>query len=117
MGPGAAAMTGRPSILGKPRRGDIPVATRLSRLSPLGGWIVIFVTLTATAQSSRYPVQEKETNQRTLEFSGAGNRTVELDNVSGSIQVTGTNGRSVEMVANKTIRGESQDRIEDAKRD
>jgi hypothetical protein len=37
------------------------------------------------AQSSRYPVQEKQTIQRSLEFAGSGNRMIELDNVSGSM--------------------------------
>jgi hypothetical protein len=69
------------------------------------------------AQSSRYPVQEKESIQRTLEFSGPENRMIELDNVSGSIHISGTTGRVIEMTANKTIRAESQDRIADAKRD
>jgi hypothetical protein len=68
-------------------------------------------------QSSRYPVQEKESIQRTLEFSGSGSRMIELDNVFGSIHVTPTSGRAVEMTANKTIRAESQERIADAKRD
>jgi hypothetical protein len=81
------------------------------------GLLVMLVSLPAHAQSSRYTVQEKDTIRRTLEFSGSGNRTIELDNVSGSIHVAGTNGRSVEMVANRTIRAESQDRVRDAQRD
>ena len=71
---------------------------------------------TIGAQSSRYPVQEKETIQKTLEFSGTANRMIELDNVSGSIHVSSTTGRSVEMVANKTINAESKDRVADAQR-
>jgi DUF4097 and DUF4098 domain-containing protein YvlB len=71
----------------------------------------------AGSQSSRYPATETEKIQQTLQFSGAANHMIELDNVSGSIHVASTTGRSVEMTANKTIRAESQQRILDAKRD
>ena len=69
------------------------------------------------AQSSRYPVRDTETIRRTLEFSGSANRMIELDNLSGSIHVVAAAGNAVEMTANKTIRAESQDRVQDAKRD
>src|SRR5689334_8307306 len=92
-----------------------PGATAMKRVSALGA--LLLIATTATAQSSRYSVQDKETIQRTLEFSGSGTRMIELDNLSGSIKVTGTNGRAVEMTAEKTIRAESQDRVADAKRD
>ena len=68
-------------------------------------------------QSSRYPAQEKETIHRFLEFAGAPNHMLELDNVNGAIHVSASSGQSVEMTANKTISAESRDRIEDAKRD
>src|SRR5262249_10858262 len=76
---------------------------------------VFLIAASSAAQSSRYPVQVKETVERKLEC--AGSRIIELDNVSGSIRVTSTNGSSVEMIANKTIRAESQDRVQDARRD
>ena len=79
--------------------------------------LLMLVSLPANAQSSRFTVQEKDTIRRTLQFSGSANRMIELDNVFGSIHVAGTNGGSVEMVANRTIRAESQDRVRDAQRD
>jgi hypothetical protein len=82
--------------------------------------VIVCCTLFAArlwGQSSlRYPVEEKETVQRTLEF-GPGEHVLELDNVSGFIHVVSTNGSNVEMVANKTIRAESRDRVADAQRD
>ena len=77
--------------------------------------IVLFTQI--GSGQSRYSVQDRETIRRTLEFSGSGTHILELDNVSGSIRVAGTNGNAVEMVAEKTIRAESQDRMLDAKRD
>lgn len=79
--------------------------------------VLLVGLLMASGQSSRYSVRETETIQRVLEFSGAANHMIELDNISGSIHVTSASGRSVELTANKTIRAESQDRIQAAKQD
>lgn len=80
--------------------------------------VVMTAGLNTWAQRSRYEVQEKETIRRTLEFSaGNGTRTLEIDNVSGSILVTGYDGRNVEVVANKTISAESQDKVQTAKQE
>ena len=79
--------------------------------------LMMIVCLPANAQFSRFTVQEKDTIRRTLQFSGSTNRMIELDNVSGAIHVAGSNGGSVEMVANRTIRAESQDRVRDAQRE
>ncbi len=92
-------------------------ATRDLRFVAVAFAVSALLLSSAMAQSSRYPVQKKETTQRTLEFAGSGQRTIELDNISGSIKVTGTNGLAGEMTAEETIRGESQDRIADAQHD
>src|SRR5262245_47122230 len=92
-----------------------PGATAMKPVFLIG--IFLIAVSSAAAQSSRYTVQEKETVERRLEFAGSGSRVVELDNVSGSIRVTRANGPAVEMTANKTIRAESQDRVQDARRD
>jgi hypothetical protein len=62
--------------------------------------------------------EEHETIRKTLAFSaGSGMKILEVDNVQGSIRVTGYDGRDVEMVANKTIRAQSQNMLEAAKRE
>src|SRR5262245_44888810 len=62
--------------------------------------------------------EEHETIRKTLAFSsGSGMKILEVDNVQGSIRVTGYDGRDVEMVATKTIRAQSQNRLEAAKRE
>src|SRR4051812_41510502 len=64
----------------------------------------------------RFSIEEKETIRRTLAFSsGGGTKVLEANNVQGSIRVTGHDGRDVEMIANKTIRAQSQDRMQRAK--
>ena len=77
----------------------------------------IFLTAQAGFPQSRYTVENKETIRRTLEFSGTANHMIELNNINGSIHVTNTTGRNVEVVADKTIRAESQDRVEAAKQE
>ena len=79
--------------------------------------LLTFLLFAAGTQSSRYPVQESETIDRVLDFSGSANHMLELDNISGAIHVTAISGNSVTMTAKKTIHAESQDRIQDAKRD
>lgn len=66
---------------------------------------------------SRYPVEDKETIRRTLEFAGSGAKTLDIDNLNGSVRVIGYNGSSVEMVAHRTIRAETQDKVELAKQE
>jgi hypothetical protein len=109
MGPGATAVTHS--------GGSLRGAARVGAALPILPIAVLLLAASANAQTSRYPVQEKETIQRTLDFAGSGPHVIELDNISGSIHATGTSGRAVELSAEKTIRGESAERIQDARRD
>ena len=79
----------------------------------------LFVTAIVASSlfAQKYPVEQSETTRRTLEFAGSGTRTIELDNVNGPVHVSGYDGRAVEMVANKTIHAESQDRVQAAQQD
>jgi hypothetical protein len=78
--------------------------------------IAIVVAAQAGLAQSRYSLQEKETIRRSLEFTGS-NHVFELDNINGSIRVTANTGRAVEVVGEKTIRADSADRMEAAKRE
>lgn len=60
-----------------------------------------------------WDVQEKETVHQT--FPAA--TRLDLDNVNGSVHVTGYNGAEIVMEAQKTIEAESQDRLDAAKRE
>src|SRR5437762_7324838 len=62
--------------------------------------------------------EEHETIKRTLEFSGgSGTKLLEVDAISGSIHVTGYDGRTVEMTATKTIHADSPEKIQTAKQE
>ena len=79
---------------------------------------VLTIVACAAEGQKRSGLEERETIRRTLDFSsGSARKVVEIDNVKGSIRVTGYNGSSVEMIANKTIRASSQDRLDTAKQD
>jgi hypothetical protein len=77
---------------------------------------LVFMTAgcVATGQG-RFSVEEHETIRRTLEFPAGGTKVLEVENILGSIRVTGYEGSNIEVVANRTIQAESQDRAETAK--
>ena len=61
-------------------------------------------------------LQEKETIRKTFNLTGE-HKILEIDDVYGSIEVTGTQGNEIQMVVNKTIFAESKDRMETAKKE
>ena len=83
------------------------------------GILALTLVLCSTSYTqSRFQSRESETIRRTLEFSpGNGTKTLEVDNVQGSIRVTGYEGRNVEMTVNKTIHAESQEKLQTAKQE
>ena len=62
--------------------------------------------------------REQEKIEKTLAMpAGAGRRTLEIDNVWGSIEVVGTASDHAQLTVNKSIRAESKGKIEQAKKD
>ena len=62
--------------------------------------------------------REQEKIEKTFAMpAGAGRRTLEIDNVWGSIEVVGTASDQVRVTVNKSIRAESKGKIEQAKKD
>jgi DUF4097 and DUF4098 domain-containing protein YvlB len=79
--------------------------------------VLIIVLLAALAFSeSAYKFEEKEQIQKILKFEDpAKPKTLQLDNVFGGIDVQGYDGSQVELVAHKTIKAKTQDKIQKAK--
>ena len=67
------------------------------------------------AWSAAYGFDQEE--QETVRRSFPAAARLEVDNVHGSIHVSGYNGSEIQMVAEKTIRAESQERLDAAKRE
>ncbi len=66
----------------------------------------------------KYKFEEKDEIRQTLKFQDpAKPKALQVDNVFGSIDVQAYDGSEVELVAHKTIRAKTQDRIEKAKTD
>jgi hypothetical protein len=61
-------------------------------------------------------LQEKETIRKTFNMTAA-QKVLEVDNIFGSIEVTGGQGDQVQLVVNKTISAESKDKMEAAKKE
>jgi DUF4097 and DUF4098 domain-containing protein YvlB len=79
--------------------------------------VLALVSCPSFAQS-RFSFQDSQTISRTLEFApGASKKTLDVENVNGFVHVTGYDGTTVEMTANETIRGRTQERVEAAKRE
>jgi len=77
------------------------------------------VAMNCVASAQRhFDIEEMDTIRRTLDFSpGNGPKILEVDNVNGRIRVTGYDGPSVEMVANTTIRAQSQTSLQLARQE
>jgi hypothetical protein len=65
----------------------------------------------------RLAVKEQETIQKSFPLSGTGPRSLEIDNVYGSIEVVGSPQEQVQIVVTKTIRAKSQAELERAKKE
>ncbi len=60
-----------------------------------------------------FPKEVKEKIEKTLKFSNpSGEKEVIVDNINGSIQVEGYNGKEVQLIVHKTIFARSDERIE-----
>ena len=64
-----------------------------------------------------FAVQKQETIQKTFSMSGVSHKSLEIDNVWGSIEVLGTNSDQVQLTVNKSIRAESKDKLEKARKE
>ncbi len=76
--------------------------------------VLFAVVLSLT--SLAFPKEVKEKIEKTLKFSNpSGKKEVIVDNINGSIEVEGYDGKEVQLVVNKTIFARSEERIELAK--
>jgi hypothetical protein len=67
----------------------------------------------ALSAAYAFDQEEKETIRRNFPAAAR----LEVDNINGFIHVTGYNGSEIQMIAEKTIHAESQDRLDTAKRE
>ena len=63
------------------------------------------------------PVQEQEIIQKSFSMSSVQHKSLDIDNVWGSIEVVGTNSDQVLLTVNKSVRAESKDKLERARKE
>lgn len=84
------------------------------------GQVVIHPVVSAVMadddDDSGQPFKDQETIRKSFTLP-AGERSLEVDNVTGFIEVTGDQGDQIQLVVNKTIRGESKAKLEEARKD
>jgi len=83
------------------------------------GFALIFCLIGMSSEGEeRYRVQAKETIQEILTFADASQeREIRVDNIFGSITVTGTDGQNVKLLAHQTIKARSQEKITQARKE
>jgi hypothetical protein len=73
--------------------------------------------LAEAGAQGRYAAADERTITRTLRFSGAGDRTLDVRLVNGSIRVSGEDGPDVQVEARRRVRAESQADLAAAERE
>jgi hypothetical protein len=66
---------------------------------------------------SGLPLHDHEVIQKSFSLGGASRRSIEIDNVFGSIEVVGGSGEQIELVVDKNTRAESKDALALAKKE
>jgi DUF4097 and DUF4098 domain-containing protein YvlB len=65
-----------------------------------------------------YPVKKSETIEKNLNLAGGTEpQTLKIDNIFGSISVSGYSGKTVKLTAQKTIRAKTNQALQDAKKE
>lgn len=77
-------------------------------------WALILMLHGALACAAE---QQSRTIERKFEVDPAASPALEIDNVWGPIRVTGYQGRTIEMTARETVRADSAEKTEEARRD
>jgi hypothetical protein len=67
--------------------------------------------------SDSLPVQDHEVIQKSFSLAGAAHKSIDIDNIWGSIEIVGGSSDQVEVVVDKTTRAESKDALALAKKE
>ncbi len=77
----------------------------------------LFALLLACLPLMAAEVEQNETIQKNYSLSSSAPKKIIVDNVNGSIHVTGYDGSEVRLVAHKRLRADSPEKAEEARRD
>jgi hypothetical protein len=79
--------------------------------------IMNFAALVVSLGPARADVVENNTTQKTFTYFGGSGRKLIIDDVNGSIDVTGYNGTQVQVTVDERWRADSSDKMQEARRD
>src|SRR5437879_1758085 len=96
---------------------SVLVAIALTPASPLLTRSVAAASHDHDRWASDMDVKEQETIKKSFPMTAATQRALEVDNVFGSIQVVASSTNEVQLVVTKTIRAESKEKLELAKKE
>jgi len=71
----------------------------------------------ADDKDEKYPVTDRERIQRSFALTGAGPHRLDIDNVTGSIQVAAYDGNSIELNVTRSLQAATQERLEAARKE
>src|SRR6266853_1303746 len=63
------------------------------------------------------PVQAEETIEKSFSMAGVQHKSLEIDNVWGSIEVVGTNSDQAQLTVKKSVRAESKEKLEKSRKE
>jgi len=73
--------------------------------------------MTLDGSDSDMPLHEEENIQKSFSMAGVQHKSLEIDNVWGSIEVVGTNSDQAQLMVKKSVRAESQEKLERARKE
>src|SRR5205809_2779123 len=92
-------------------------AIKVTALLPLEFHLPSVFPMTLDDSDRDLPVQEQETIQKSFSMAGVQHRSLEIDNVWGSIEVVGTISDQLIITVKKSVRAESKDKLEQARKE
>ena len=79
--------------------------------------LCFLAVISTVCRTEEFGYRDKEEIKKSMMFADhSSDRRVVIDNINGSIEVTSTDGNTVELIVHKTLRAESQKRLDEAKK-
>src|SRR5438046_9028430 len=92
-------------------------ARKVTALLPLEVHLPAVFPMTLDDSDRDLPVQEEETIQKSFSMAVVQHKSLEIDNVWGSIEVVGTNSDQAQFTVKKSVRAESKEKLEQARKE
>jgi hypothetical protein len=90
---------------------------KVAPLLPLELHIPSISPMTLDNSDRDLPVHEEETIQKSFSMAGVQHKSLEIDNVWGSIEVVGTNSDQAQLTVEKSLRAESKEKLGQARKE